>query len=300
MSQQARSDEYSVSLAFGRNLATVGEMSELLMSLDRLHHSLARTAAFRFGHEDPGNIPSLPLDSIVKRSPLIVDLATAAMGGGVGLAALRMVGAAIREPERIGEFFPRIGSGRFDGRRSLLEARQNLQTLKGLGGEVHVSTSGRDSVQDEDAIRELRGGVDTSQSAGGGKKLSTILDQLDQSIKEMITNKLERREPRPAQQDNRQKFTFADLEALEGAAIQLILRKVDSRDLALALKGAPFRIREKVLGNLSPRAREDTWEAIDLLGRSSTAAIETARTRIAGEAQKLVDSGQIELGPEWP
>ncbi len=90
-------------------------------------------------------------------------------------------------------------------------------------------------------------------------------------------------------------FMFEDIKTLEDRAIQLILRQVESNDLATALKGVATEVRDKVVRNLSERARENLLEEIELLGPVRLRMVEEAQTKIVQVIRALEDSGQIEI-----
>ena len=82
----------------------------------------------------------------------------------------------------------------------------------------------------------------------------------------MILEGLETVSPELAEQVRAQMFIFEDITTLDDTAIQLVLRNVESNDLALALKGTSAAVREKIMKNLSSRAAENLGEEIELLG----------------------------------
>ena len=90
-------------------------------------------------------------------------------------------------------------------------------------------------------------------------------------------------------------FSFEDIVALPDRAVQQVLRGVDTKDLALALKGAGDAIRDKLLGNLSSRAGETLREEIELLGRVRMSAVEEARNSVLRVVRELEQQGQIVL-----
>ena len=59
---------------------------------------------------------------------------------------------------------------------------------------------------------------------------------------------------------------FEDIVNLDDRSVQLVLRQVESADLALALKGVSETVRAKITANLSERAAETLLEEIELLG----------------------------------
>ena len=101
---------------------------------------------------------------------------------------------------------------------------------------------------------------------GGVQALVSILNRSDRTTERSILGALEERDPELAAQLKKLMFVFEDLLSLDDRSVQLVLRNVDSRDLALALKGASEELREKIFRNMSQRAAEALREDIQLMG----------------------------------
>ena len=88
-------------------------------------------------------------------------------------------------------------------------------------------------------------------------------------------------------------FTFEDIVTLDDRAVQQILRQVDTRGLAVALKGVEEVVRDKVLRNMSSRAAENLLEEIEMLKGIRAADVKEARGEIVKVIRTLEDSGDI-------
>jgi flagellar motor switch protein FliG len=75
--------------------------------------------------------------------------------------------------------------------------------------------------------------------------------------------------------------------------MQLVLRSVETSELSIALKGVSTEVRDKILRNLSERARENLVEEIELLGPVRLSQVEDARAQIVQSIRRLEESGQI-------
>jgi flagellar motor switch protein FliG len=84
-------------------------------------------------------------------------------------------------------------------------------------------------------------------------------------------------------------FIFEDLKNLEVATLQLVLRDVDMRDLAMALKTASERLKTLLLGSISKRAAESVREEIAFMAAVKPRDIEAAQQRII-DAARAVES----------
>ncbi|HEY0215124.1 MAG TPA: FliG C-terminal domain-containing protein, partial [Cellulomonas sp.] len=93
-------------------------------------------------------------------------------------------------------------------------------------------------------------------------------------------------------------FVFGDIVLLEDRAMQLVLRSVETNELSVALKGVAPEVRDKILRNLSERARENLTEEIELLGPVRLSQVEEARAGIVQSIRRLEESGQIVIRRE--
>ena len=93
-------------------------------------------------------------------------------------------------------------------------------------------------------------------------------------------------------------FTFEDLCGLEARTLQVVLRAIDGKQLALALRNLPEATVENVLANLSERAREALVEEIDLLGNARSSEIQAARVAAVAAARQLEEEGTVVLVAE--
>jgi len=132
-----------------------------------------------------------------------------------------------------------------------------------------------------------------SSAIGGVQPLVEIINRADPATEKQILEGLEARDKALAEEIRSRMFVFADITLLEDRAIQLVLRGVEMSGLALALKGAAEEVKEKILSNLSERARENLVEEMDLLGPVRLSMVEEARSTVVQAIRKLEESGQI-------
>jgi flagellar motor switch protein FliG len=91
-------------------------------------------------------------------------------------------------------------------------------------------------------------------------------------------------------------FTFEDLIRLDQVALQRILREVDLRDLAIALKTASEALKLSLLACISKRAAETVQEEIAFMGPIKLRDIEGAQIKIIEAVRKLETDGEVDLG----
>jgi flagellar motor switch protein FliG len=130
-------------------------------------------------------------------------------------------------------------------------------------------------------------------TVGGVPPLVAIINRADRSTERMILEGLEQVSVELAEQVRAQMFIFEDITTLDDSAIQLVLRNVESNDLALALKGTSALVREKIMKNLSTRAAENLAEEIELLGPRRISEVEEAQVKVVTEIRALEQAGKL-------
>jgi flagellar motor switch protein FliG len=133
---------------------------------------------------------------------------------------------------------------------------------------------------------------------GGVQPLVEIINRADPGTEKHVLEELAKRDPALAELVRSQMFTFDDILGLEDRALQLVLREVQAADLAVALKGVRNEVRDKILKNVSERARENLLEEIDLLGQVRLSEAEEGRATVVQAIRKLEEMGQITIRRE--
>lgn len=132
-------------------------------------------------------------------------------------------------------------------------------------------------------------------SAGGVQALVEVLNRSDRGTERLIFEGLELHDPDLADEVRSRMFVFEDIITLDDRSVQQILRQVDTKDLALALKGVRDEVRSKVMANLSSRAAENLEAEIEVLGAVRLKAVEEAQGAVVRVIRALEDAGQIVL-----
>ena len=129
--------------------------------------------------------------------------------------------------------------------------------------------------------------------AGGVKEVAEILNSIDRTAEKAIMAELEERDPELADEISRLMFTFDDIVYVEDSGIQKALREVESKDLALALKGSGEDVSEKIFQNMSERAREMIKEEIEFMGPVRLKNVEEAQQKIVAVIRRLEEAGEL-------
>jgi flagellar motor switch protein FliG len=130
--------------------------------------------------------------------------------------------------------------------------------------------------------------------AGGLQALVDILNSSDRGTERLILEGLDRDDGELADEVRNRMFVFEDIQTLDDRAIQLVLRAVDGKELAVALKGVDQKVRDRIMSNLSERAAANLGEEIELLGPIRLRTVELAQNGIVRVIRMLEDTGHID------
>jgi flagellar motor switch protein FliG len=188
---------------------------------------------------------------------------------------------------------------------SHLPTRFGAQILSGLDPHLQIDVATR-IAQLERTSPEVVQKVETSlqrrfgdvrrrgaTSRGGVKELASILNSADRGTERAILARLEETSPELAEEVRALMFVFEDIVVLEDRAVQEVLRQVDLKRLAYAMKGVPPSVNEKVFANLSERARETLAEEVELLGPTPLREVEAAQSEVVALIRRLEEEGAI-------
>lgn len=128
---------------------------------------------------------------------------------------------------------------------------------------------------------------------GGVGRLAEILNQIDMESGDMILGEIEESNPELAGEIKQLMFVFDDLTLVDDKGIQKVLRRVETKELAVALKAASEEVREKVFKNMSERASEMLREEIEATGAIRMKEVEDAQSGITRIIQEMEQKGEI-------
>jgi flagellar motor switch protein FliG len=137
---------------------------------------------------------------------------------------------------------------------------------------------------------------DVGREVGGLKTVAEILNHTDKAVEAEIMERLQKEDHELAEGIQQLMFVFEDLIRLDDLAIQSILREVDTKLLAKALRGANEEIREKIYNNMSKRAAEVLQEEMEAMGPTRLSEVEEAQMEIIKVALRLQEEGKIVIG----
>lgn len=139
---------------------------------------------------------------------------------------------------------------------------------------------------------ETQQGLSTS---GGPQVVASILALVPSSAEKVLLEGVSLRDAALAQQIRDLMFVFEDISTLDDKSIQRLLREVEVKTLAFALKGASEVLTKRIMGGMSSRAVTSLQEEIENLGPQKKRDIEKAQSTIIAAIRTLEESGELVL-----
>ncbi|MGK7865786.1 flagellar motor switch protein FliG [Falsiroseomonas sp. E2-1-a20] len=125
--------------------------------------------------------------------------------------------------------------------------------------------------------------------------MAEIFNNLDRAAEGRILTALEERSRDSAEKIRALMFTFDDLQRLDQAGVQALLRAVPKDKLTLALKGASESLRDIFFRSLSDRASKLLKDDLAGMGPVKLRDVDDAQAQIVGIAKDLAAQGQIQI-----
>ena len=133
-------------------------------------------------------------------------------------------------------------------------------------------------------------------AAGGVDSLVDILNRADRGTERNVLDKLAEADADLAEEIRMMLFVFEDVVKLDDRSVQVLLKEVDQKDLALALRGVSEEVRDKIVANMSQRAAEMLLEEIEYQPPQLRRVVEEAQGRIVAKVRALEEAEAIVIG----
>ena len=135
----------------------------------------------------------------------------------------------------------------------------------------------------------------TFHHSGGVRAVASLLNGIDKEMSKGLLARLEERNAQLGAAIRRKMFSFDDLQRLQAADLQRVLREVDSADLAVAMKSASEALKDKIYASISKRAAESLRDEIAMLGPVRLKDVESAQDTIIQVVRRLEEEGSVSL-----
>lgn len=226
-------------------------------------------------------LPPLPSDPLRALDALPPELLVAVLKGEQAHTLSLVLNAL--PPEKAGEVLRQLTP---EMRR---DVSVRLSRLSSTPPEL-LERIARALVQKSQALSGKRGAT-----SGDAKyeKMASMLRCLEKTERLEVLAALEESEPETGRRIKELLYTFEDLLRVHDRSMQKLLGEIDSKTLSVALKGANEAISEKLLANLSKRAREALKEEMEFVGMVPLAQVRQAQKMIVDAMQRLDQAGEL-------
>jgi flagellar motor switch protein FliG len=162
---------------------------------------------------------------------------------------------------------------------------------------LRLETVPKEVLEEIEAIlrNEFMSNVAKAPRKNTHESVAEIFNEFEAATERRFMGALEERAPDVADKVRDSMFKFEDMARLAPAGVQTLLRAIDKRRLALALKGAPDEVRDVFLTNMSERAATLLHDDMAALGPVRVKEVGEAQRAIIDLAKDLAARGEIVL-----
>ncbi len=188
---------------------------------------------------------------------------------------------------------------------SYLKPKQAAQVIAELPPEKQADVARRIALMDRtspEVIKEVEKALEKKLSSlmtedyatvGGVDSVVEILNSVDRSTEKHIMETLEIEDIELSEEIRKKMFVFEDVITLDNRSIQSVLKEVDNKDLAVAMKGSTDALQNAIFSNLSKRLAAMIKEEMDYMGPVRRSDVEEAQQKIVNIIRRMQDTGEI-------
>ncbi|MCP3952686.1 MAG: flagellar motor switch protein FliG [Desulfobacterales bacterium] len=143
----------------------------------------------------------------------------------------------------------------------------------------------------EEVLSKEQGTV--THKVGGVGQLAEILNQADAATSQLVMDEIEDDDPEMAAEIKQLMFVFEDLVFVDDKGLQAMLRKVETKELAVALKASSEEVKDKIFKNMSTRASDMVQEEIESAGSVRMKDVENSQQTITKLIQDMEEKGEL-------
>ncbi len=132
-----------------------------------------------------------------------------------------------------------------------------------------------------------------AMTAGGPEAVAEVLNLTPGPVMKDLLQGIRSRSEEMAGKVEALMFQFEDVIHIDGKGVQRLIRDIDQRELALALKAASPELKEHIRKNMSERAAQALEEEIELMGPVRVKDVEAAHASIIRTVRELQDANEI-------
>jgi flagellar motor switch protein FliG len=191
---------------------------------------------------------------------------------------------------------------------SHLRPDQAAMILTGMNTEMQADIATRIAMMDRtqpEVIKEVDRllkqkvsnlGTQNTQLVGGVKHLVSVLNASDTASQKAIVESLDEVQPELAEEIKKNMFVFEDLNSLSDRDLQRLARELDTKDLALALRGSSDGLRDRIISKgFSARAGVALRDEMEIMGPQRVSAIDDAQQKVVSVVRRLEQAEEITI-----
>lgn len=145
----------------------------------------------------------------------------------------------------------------------------------------------------EASLGRRLGSAGEVRACGGPGAVANLLNLAGRAVEGPILEAMAASSAEIAESVKAMMFTFEDLRLVDSKGLQKVLREVDMKELALALKGASPEIRRHLRTGMSERAGQALDEEAEMLGAVRIKEVQAAQARVLETVRRLEGEGEI-------
>lgn len=131
---------------------------------------------------------------------------------------------------------------------------------------------------------------------GGVRAVAEMFNRMDRTTGRNVLEKIEVTNPDLASSIRDLMFVFDDILLLDDSSIAEILKRVDKKVLALALKGTSEQLQQQFFRNMSQRAVEMLQEEMEYMGPVRVKEVKKSQNEIVEIIRQMEEEGTINVG----
>jgi flagellar motor switch protein FliG len=128
---------------------------------------------------------------------------------------------------------------------------------------------------------------------GGINYIAEIMNSVDRATEKYIFDELSKTDAKLADEIRKKMFVFEDIVTLDGIGIQRFLREVETKEMAVALKGSNENVMRVIFENMSQRMRETVESEMEYLHNIRMRDVDEAQQKIVAIIRRLEEEGEI-------
>jgi flagellar motor switch protein FliG len=128
---------------------------------------------------------------------------------------------------------------------------------------------------------------------GGINYIAEIMNSVDRATEKYIFDELSKTDAKLADEIRKKMFVFEDITSLDGMSIQRFLREVETKEMAIALKGSNESVMRIIFENMSQRMRETVESEMEYLHNIRMRDVDEAQQKVVSIIRRLEEEGEI-------